>query len=67
MRCDWACWLRRAQSNPHTADTSDSSLDKNSHNKGRGTRPSAVAFKVLLRLVREAGPSSGFGSPGKFL
>ena len=62
MECGWARWLQRCQSGPHIADKSSSSLDENSHNKGWGTRPSAVVLKTLLGSEREAGPGSGSGS-----
>ena len=65
MGCGWAHWLRRCQNGPHTANKSGSSLDENSHNKGRGTEPSAVALEALLGSNREAEPGSATGSPNR--
>ena len=62
MGCGWARQLRRCQSGPHIADKSGSSLAENSYNKSRGTGPSAIALKALLRSEWEEGPSSDSGS-----
>ena len=50
MRYGWAHLLRQCQNGPHTANKSGISLGENSHNKGRGTRPSVMALKALLGL-----------------
>ena len=63
MGYGWARWLRRFQSDPHTADKSGSSPGENSHNRGWETGLSAVALKTLLRLEWEAEPD--FGSPSR--
>ena len=62
-----ARWLRRYQNGPHTTKKSGSSLGENSHNIDRGTGPSVVAFKALLRSEREAALGSGSGSPTRLL
>lgn len=54
------CWPQRFQSDLHIADKSNSSLSKNFHNRGLGSKSSKVASKLLLRLEQEAVPKARF-------